>query len=353
MYHTTQSIRQRSAVGEGSGASGAVRVFLTSAYADPEPLSGFLQMLKVHPPGRHRLVEDPAQADVILFVENSHYYSDRYFQQLLRHSLVRQYPRKVYMYNPHDTPWLVLPGIYPSIPKPLFDPHLFASGAFVETINPYIACDFSTPPPYLFSFFGSPYRGVRARVARLRHPKAEIRAFAQNMYGDRSNKKTPQLQYAELLTQSKFVLCPKGIAASSIRVFEVMQAGRVPVIISDAWVPPQGPRWEDFAVVVRENDIEAIPRILEQEEGQWEQKGRLAREEWEQYFAPGGVVLDYMIDSILKLDPPGSYQLSLPGRLAHQRAKAAYRFRLLRHQVKVTLQKSLKSLKKKNSSMYI
>ncbi len=34
---------------------------------------------------------------------------------------------------------------------------------------------------------------------------------------------------------------PRGIGASSVRIFEAMRAGRAPVIISDDWiVPPVG-----------------------------------------------------------------------------------------------------------------
>lgn len=323
----------------------SVSVYLTTAYSDPEPISGFLKAVQENRPLlRHTLVDDPAAADVILFVENSHYHADIYFTKLKNHPLVKQYPEKVYMYNPHDTPWLVLPGIYPSIPKPLLDSRMMASGSFIETINPYISCDFTRSPHFLFSFFGSPYLGVRKRVARLQHPRGEIRVGAQNMYGDRTGKKTPQVQYAELLLDSKFVLCPKGIAASSIRVLEVMQAGRAPVIISDNWVPPKGPSWNDFAVFVPEADIERIPQILEAQEAQWEQMGRRAREAWERYFAPG-VVFNYMIDTILGLENLSTYQMPQAMRLAHLQAKMGFRFRLLRHQVKTCL-KTAKLLKK-------
>lgn len=92
-------------------------------------------------------------------------------------------------------------------------------------------------------------------------------------------------EYAEAVANSKFVLCPRGFGVSSLRIFETMKAGRVPVIISDDWVPPDGPAWASFSMRVREKDIRALSEILERHEisaGEW---GTLARLNWEQWFS--------------------------------------------------------------------
>jgi len=39
--------------------------------------------------------------------------------------------------------------------------------------------------------------------------------------------------YARLIANSKFVLCPQGVGPSSLRLFETLLMGRAPVIISD------------------------------------------------------------------------------------------------------------------------
>ncbi len=64
-----------------------------------------------------------------------------------------------------------------------------------------------------------------------------------------------------------------------------MKAGRVPVIISDQWVPPDGPPWNEFSVRILEKDVDKIPRILEKIENNAQQMGRLARQAWEQWFS--------------------------------------------------------------------
>jgi hypothetical protein len=322
-------------------SAASVSVFVSSAYNDPQPIQDFLKTIRQSPSIRHKLTDDPVAAEIILFVENSHYHADLYFRKLRHHPLVKQFPEKVFMYNPHDTPWMVLPGLYPSMPKSRFDNRVMATSAFIETHNAFIQCDFSRTPRLLYSFRGMPYTRVRQRVLKLKHPRGESMAFAANIYGHGSAIKEPQVQYAELLLDSKFVLCPKGIGLSTSRIYEVMQAGRVPVIIADQWVPPNGLDWNEFAVFVPENDVANIPSILEAEEPNWEKKARRAREVWENYFAPG-VIFNYMIDSILKLDNLRSYSMEKQMTLAHLSAKVNFRFRLFRHQVKTTLLKVIK-----------
>ena len=93
-------------------------------------------------------------------------------------------------------------------------------------------------------------------------------------------------RYAETLCRSKFVLCPRGLGTATFRLFEAMQAGRAPVIVSDGWVPPEGPRWEEFSLRVRERDVRQIPALLEARESEHARMGALARRAWEEFFAP-------------------------------------------------------------------
>ena len=47
-----------------------------------------------------------------------------------------------------------------------------------------------------------------------------------------------QSEYFRIMHNSMFVLCPRGVAPSSYRIFEAMKAGRVPVIIAMSGFPP-------------------------------------------------------------------------------------------------------------------
>jgi hypothetical protein len=66
---------------------------------------------------------------------------------------------------------------------------------------------------------------------------------------------------------------------------ETMRTGRVPVIISDDWVEPSGPKWEDFSIRVAENAVSDIPRLLEAREAQAVEMGMRARDEWQRWFS--------------------------------------------------------------------
>jgi Exostosin family len=91
--------------------------------------------------------------------------------------------------------------------------------------------------------------------------------------------------YAEVIRASKFVLCPRGLSVSTVRLFETMRMGRVPVILSNGWVEPEGPRWDDFAIRVAEGDCARIPRLLEGYETKARSMGELAREQWLEWFS--------------------------------------------------------------------
>lgn len=286
-------------MGTNQVSSLAAKVFITSAYEDPEPLSTFLKDAHLDKYKQHQIVDAPEIADIILFIENSRYHYDPFFRKLKSHPIVKKYPNKVFMYNAHDVPWFILPGLYTCIPKNAFDGDKICASCYIESINPYIRCDFSETPDYLFSFYGNPQSKPRKEIMKLHHKRAVIITSDQKMYSDQKPQDL-QIQYADLIANTKFILCPKGIGTSSIRLFETMQAGRVPVIISDDWVRPAGPTWEEFAIFIPEDKVHTIPAVLEREEINWAIKSRLARKAWEDYFAPDSL-FNYSVNNILML----------------------------------------------------
>ena len=289
------------------------KVYITSAYDDSDPVSTFLEFARLDRVKTHTLTDNPVEADVILFIENSRYHADYFFSALTNHLLVKKYPTKVFMYNPHDRPWYILPGLYMCMPKKRFAAERMAAGPYIEIINPYITCDFSQEPEYLFSFYGATTSSpIRQQVAKLQHPRGNIIISNVVMYVD-DRPKDLQLRYAKLLTNSKFVLCPKGAGPSSIRLFETLRAGRVPVIISDEFVCPAGVDWTKFAVFVPESRVSEIPQILEQEEAYWEAKSAAARQVWKENFAPD-TIFNYFVNAILALDASKQIPFSITAR---------------------------------------
>ncbi|HEY1771410.1 MAG TPA: exostosin family protein [Chthoniobacterales bacterium] len=92
--------------------------------------------------------------------------------------------------------------------------------------------------------------------------------------------------YRDITPRSKFILCPHGISSSTIRVFESMEVGAVPVIIAYDIELPLGPDWETFALRVAERDIDTVPRLIERWEDRAGAMGSLAHQAWERYFSP-------------------------------------------------------------------
>jgi hypothetical protein len=228
--------------------------------------------------GIHRLVENSQQADLILFVGSF----EPGFQDVRRHAFVRRMRERCFLVDAGDNVIPFLPGVYTSIERRWYSNSRTRTGSYlrvfsnptIEHFSNYHECDL------LYSFLGTFQTSpVRARLSRLQHPHGEVR--------DSCDRHGPveQTEYAGLLRRSKFILCPRGLGPSSWRIFESMKAGRVPVIISDQWVPPSGPAWDEFSLRVAEGSIDRIPMLLESLQGDAEHMGRIARAVWEQWFS--------------------------------------------------------------------
>jgi exostosin family protein len=274
------------------------RVFLLSATSEDDqtdfnlaPLQEAKASAAVDRFRVHSLTDDPDAADLIVFVE--FYGAGWYFERVRGHPLVRKYREKCFLFcaNPFVVPFL--PGVYAGVEKNWASSRTRPGFYLGRTQNAFTSY---TPPdhelPYLFSFMGSVRNApVRAKVATLRHP----RSFLQNTTEDfdrilqrkmdRQERLDYDRRYAELTKASKFVLCPRGLSASSIRLFETMRMGRAPVILSDAWARPPEVAWDKFAIQVREEDFAHIPNLLEQREAEAVEMGQRAREAWEEWFS--------------------------------------------------------------------
>jgi hypothetical protein len=91
--------------------------------------------------------------------------------------------------------------------------------------------------------------------------------------------------FAHILSRSAFVLCPRGQGTSSFRFYEALAAGRVPVVLSDRWVPPVG--LGDAEVFVRwpEGHTRQLLAYLERLAPRSRELGANARRAFEQLFA--------------------------------------------------------------------
>jgi hypothetical protein len=177
---------------------------------------------------RFAAVEDPDAADLIVLIEPQRRKLEAYGRMLSEHPLLRRSAERCFAYDASERPPGFLPGIYPQLRRAQWDPARTVGGGFLG------ACD--------------PEEGIG---------------------------------------HGPFAVCRRGGAASTYRIYEAMSLARVPVIVSDHWVAPEGPDWPRCAIVVAESRIDEVPRILREREHQADEMCHAARLAWERHFAPG------------------------------------------------------------------
>jgi len=244
------------------------------------------------PFGVHTTTDNPEEADLIIFAES--WEADWSLREVRQHSYVCSYPRKCFACCESDFVLPYLPGVYASMNR--YD-HLLGrvrTGFYLWMYrNQFVEYDPCwSEDMHLFSFVGSlDTAGTREAIKHLSHPRGYVRDTSEKSStiwweGTEEEKARFRQRYAETCKRSKFILCPRGISPSSVRLFETMKTGRMPVILSDAWVPPEGPEWESFSVRIPESQISQIPRRLELLEPQARKMGDRARAAWEAWFSP-------------------------------------------------------------------
>jgi hypothetical protein len=254
----------------------------------------------------HSLTADPETAELIIFVE--FYGAGWYFRRVRRHPLVRRHREKCFLFSANPLVIPLLPGVYTGVEKPWATSRTRPGFYLGRPINEFTT--YTAPAhdlPYLFSFMGSVRNArVRAKLGTLRHPRSFFQNTTEdfdrvlNRTMDRRERLDYHRRYAELTKATKFVLCPRGVSASSIRLFETMRMGRVPVILSDGWIAPVGPRWDEFSLRVPERDFKRVPALLERLEPEAVKMGSLARTEWERWFSEE-VVFHQLVEMCLDI----------------------------------------------------
>jgi len=71
-------------------------------------------------------------------------------------------------------------------------------------------------------------------------------------------------EYNTVLSDSVFSLCPEGTGPNTIRLWESMAVGSIPVLFENDWIRPdiKGYNWDDFSVTILTTDIKNVFDIL-------------------------------------------------------------------------------------------
>jgi hypothetical protein len=250
-------------------------------------LEAMLELYRIAQPPLHELVEDAATAEMIVFVGGV----PERGEGIVDDPLPKRYPEKCFSYWDDDGVVPLLPGIFTNAVKPgWLNLHRTASHNFIDALNPHVAPIPDMEKRYLFSFAGGSTSLLRKKMYKINYRRSDVLIQNTSDYyhwdSTQEGRATRQKQFAKMIAASHFGLCPRGASAGGLRLFEVMQMGVAPVLVSDKLLLPEGPDWDSFLIRVPERKIKRLPQILESYIGESAERGRLARRAYEQWFAP-------------------------------------------------------------------
>lgn len=212
---------------------------------------------------------------------------------IARSGAYAEQPDKSFVFDTQDTPLGLYPGLYCSLRRLLFSAARHRTSCYMQSFNEYIgpATDGAAPEfRYLFTFQGNLTSKTRGQLFATDFGRDDVLIErTQPFWTDTGGHAAFKQQYAQKILQSRYVLCPRGIGTSTFRLFETMQSGRVPVILSDAWVPPAGIDWNAFSLRVPERDIARLPEICTEALPRWDAMAREGRRVWQEWFSPAGM----------------------------------------------------------------
>ncbi len=240
---------------------------------------------------RHSVVDRPSSADLyIVTMPGRDFEGARRSMSDLRNG-------GVYCWNWWEDATGFLNGAYSAIPKRLYDKSRHSSYCFPVALNKLIEPFDCADAQVLWSFTGNTSYTHRAYMAKLLkdEPSGQIWSLPAPWHRIAETDLDEKRFYADSIRRTKFVLCPDGSGPGSQRMFEAMEANRVPVIISDQYVFPKNIDWESCSVHVRPSQIRGIPKLLTQLEPAWRHMAANARRIWEENFSPG-VKLDRLVE---------------------------------------------------------
>ena len=258
---------------------------------------------------RHELTLQSTDADIILVTDLA---GPDWFRDLRLNASVGRSPGKSFAISDSDFPMPLLHGIYTSASRNLRFSARVRSAAYNlypdEHLNPLLKGHdgnaYDLAKKHLYSFTGRDSSRIRIQLFELQKRDDACVINTTNRFAafgpSPEEKESWQKQYIQILNESKYAVCPRGVGAASLRLFECMKMGVAPVILSDAWMLPEGPDWKSFAVLVPEKDILRLPDILKAHELEYVSRGMMARKAYERYFADGAY-FDYLIDMCVSI----------------------------------------------------
>jgi hypothetical protein len=225
-----------------------------------------------------------------------------------------------------DKPTGRMSGFYCSLQRSLHDARRHRTMSYPIAFNELIEEFSRDDATYAFGFWGGMSARLRGRLINLLKPTERednsIIRLQGAVWSEAFSRSATQskLEYVDFLRRTRFVICPRGYGVGSARLFEVMQAGRVPIIISDGYVLPGGIDWENCSIRIPEGEIGRIREVVKTSMDRWPSMAANARIAWEKHFSDGAI-LPYLVASIVQMrsslpDVGIGYKVSYAARVA-------------------------------------
>jgi hypothetical protein len=261
---------------------------------------------------KYQLVTDPNVADLILLTDGRF---DNKANEIRCNELLKQYTSKCFVLSNEDCPLPLFRGVYASAEKSIYNFNRIRSTSYTDGFDPHknefivnsirnIDSRDDGGKKYLFSFIGRNSHLIREKIFSMNFSRQDVyikdSSESFDLYDKNLKDKAEQLRYSEIMKLSKFALCPRGCGANSIRLFEAMQLGVAPVIISDEWILPYGPDWKECSIVISSKNLNSLEKILIEKESSYNIIGKNAQAVYKKYFAPE-VYFEYLIKNCLDI----------------------------------------------------
>lgn len=232
----------------------------------------------------------PDDAEFILEPNSLHSFIGGRAFRVAPKSHYRRRPESTFTWDPGDHPTGRLPGLYCSLSRRLSSPARHRGFCYPLRINRLVSECPQSEARFLFGFSGNITSPLRARLfTTLSDAAAAGRALLRQtesifmrIYDPATDQE--RARFVDDLRLCRFILCPRGNGLSSIRLFETMEADRVPVIISDALHLPDCVDWLACSIRIPERELAHIPELLSDREAEWPRLAAKARSEWERCF---------------------------------------------------------------------
>jgi hypothetical protein len=116
-----------------------------------------------------------------------------------------------------------------------------------------------------YSFIGNNTHAIRRKIFNMRHPMGTVikerKTWHFHIHSE-VRKEKEKNEYQKVLSASRYSLCPRGKAIGTIRFWESLQAGAIPVVISDDLLLPTTFNWDECIVRIAEKDVYKIHQTL-------------------------------------------------------------------------------------------